>query len=162
MTRTPFPHHLTRADGRLTPDAEKWLNTVVPAEGAWTPVLGGSAGATGQVFSTQWGRYVKIGPLVRAWFGVQLSTLGTITGSVQIEGLPFASRADTDARSVGPVIWGGLTTAMTTITGRLRPSSTTIDLLALAAAGTSLGTLSQADLSSVTVFSGSLEYLVDL
>src|SRR5688572_15972641 len=48
-------------------------------EGTWTPVIGGSGGTSGQVYTTQVGWYIKIGKLVTAGFRVQLSTLGTVT-----------------------------------------------------------------------------------
>lgn len=60
-------------------------------EGTWTPVLGGSTSESGQSYSTQAGTYVRIGKMVMARFSVVLSAKGTITGSLVIKGLPFAS-----------------------------------------------------------------------
>ena len=57
-------------------------------EGTWTPVLGGSGGTSGQTYSST-GFYVKVGRLVYATYVVVLSNKGTITGSVQLQGLPF-------------------------------------------------------------------------
>src|SRR5690348_8218660 len=58
-------------------------------EGTFTPTITGSTSASGQVYSLQVGFYTKIGRLVHFSLQVQLSTLGTITGSVRIGGLPF-------------------------------------------------------------------------
>jgi hypothetical protein len=63
-------------------------------EGAWTPVLGGSGGQSGQGYTRQAGRYVKIGRLVICSFAIILSTKGTITGDAQIQGLPFTVAND--------------------------------------------------------------------
>jgi len=79
-------------------------------EGVWTPAFVGSVSNSGQVHSRQWGNYIKIGQQVTAWFDVQLSTLGTINGSMMLGGLPFP------ANSAGPVgsgviaYWTGMTT----------------------------------------------------
>jgi len=48
-------------------------------EGTWTPVFGGSGGTSGQTYTTQTGRYTKIGKLVTASFDCHLSAKGTIT-----------------------------------------------------------------------------------
>lgn len=63
-------------------------------EGSWTPVIGGSLGTSGQTYTTQLGRYVKIGKFVCVTCNVQLSAKGTITGNVQIQGLPFSTEAN--------------------------------------------------------------------
>lgn len=63
-------------------------------EGTWTPVLGGTGGTTGQAYSRQAGQYIKIGQLVLASYTVILSTEGTITGNVQVSGLPFTVGSD--------------------------------------------------------------------
>lgn len=58
-------------------------------ESTWTPVIGGVSGTSGQTYTSQVGLYTKIGRLVIATFDVTLSVEGTITGNVQIQGLPF-------------------------------------------------------------------------
>ena len=60
-------------------------------EGTWTPVLGGATSETGQVYGVQVGEYVKIGKIVWCSFFIELSTEGTITGNLRINGLPFTS-----------------------------------------------------------------------
>ena len=58
-------------------------------EGDWTPIIGGTGGQSGQAYTTQSGKYVKIGKLVVAEFRVVLSTAGTITTAPMIGGLPY-------------------------------------------------------------------------
>ena len=60
-------------------------------EGTWTPVLGGSGGTSGQSYGTQTGSYIKIGRQVTCIFHAVLSDKGTITGNLQVQGLPFTN-----------------------------------------------------------------------
>lgn len=60
-------------------------------EGSWTPVIGGDVSTSGQTYGTQYGSYTKIGNLVHVNFHAILTAKGTITGTAQIQGLPFAS-----------------------------------------------------------------------
>lgn len=70
--------------------------------GSWTPVIGGSGGTSGQAYSVQVGRYRKLNRLMVAWFTVTLSTKGTITGNVQIQGLTgFTSTNTTNFNGTG-------------------------------------------------------------
>jgi len=58
----------------------------------WTPVLRGSSTAGTQSYTTQVGRYIRIGPFVIAWFVLVMSLKDAATaGSMQIGGLPLAS-----------------------------------------------------------------------
>jgi len=59
-------------------------------EGAWTPVLAGSATAGTQTYSARAGQYARIGNIAVAWFDIELSALdGSAAGSATITGLPF-------------------------------------------------------------------------
>ena len=59
-------------------------------EGTWTPTIVGHTGASGQSYSIQNGQYTKIGSFVHCTFDVQLSAVGTLSGTyVNISGLPF-------------------------------------------------------------------------
>lgn len=68
--------------------------------GPWTPVIGGAGGTSGQAYTTQSGLYIKIDRLVVAWFSVHIATEGTITGSAEIQGFPFAVEAVTNGHWV--------------------------------------------------------------
>ena len=61
--------------------------------GTFTPVLGGAGGTSGQSYGLQGGNYVKIGDRVFIDANTGLSTKGTITGNVQVSGLPFTSKS---------------------------------------------------------------------
>jgi len=54
--------------------------------GTWTPNIGGTA-----TYSSQTGRYVKIGSQVSVWFDMQILLVGTGSGS--IKNLPFTCNA---------------------------------------------------------------------
>lgn len=72
-------------------------------EGTWTPVLGGLTSEVGQAYSTQSGRYVKVGGLVHAQCYLQFSNKGTITGGLVVKNLPFSAGGGSSyfAASVG-------------------------------------------------------------
>ena len=58
-------------------------------EGTWNPVLGGSGGITGQTYGFRQGKYTKVGNVVTCVLLIQLTAKGTITGNLQLQGLPF-------------------------------------------------------------------------
>jgi hypothetical protein len=60
-------------------------------EGTFTAVLGGSGGTSGQTYTFRQAKYTKVGNLVTCVVLVQVAAKGTITGNLQIQGLPFAS-----------------------------------------------------------------------
>lgn len=128
------------------------------AEGTWTPVIGGSGGTSGQTYSSQIGSYVKWGQMVGVGWNVTLSNKGTITGSVQIQGLPFTASA-VGLVSIGPVIWVGLNTNWVTMAVLAIASSTGATLFGANAAASSSNTaLATADITNTTQFFGSLVY----
>jgi len=59
-------------------------------EGTWTPIILGATGSAGaQAYSTQVGRYIKIGRFVLLTGFLTLSNKGSWTASVKIGGFPF-------------------------------------------------------------------------
>ena len=70
-------------------------------EGTWTPTIGGSAtNPSGLSYSTQFGRYTKIGNAVYVHFRIQFSfTNGTGSGSLEIRGLPFTASNNIQPKS---------------------------------------------------------------
>jgi hypothetical protein len=58
-------------------------------EGTWTPQLRFSGATTGIAYTTQTGRYTKVGRLVSAQCRILLSSKGSAAGSAEIYGLPF-------------------------------------------------------------------------
>jgi len=70
-------------------------------EGSWTPVLSGDSGASGSTYSTQVGKYVKIGSQVICWFDITLTVKGTLSGGVVgITNNPFTPAANTGGTGV--------------------------------------------------------------
>lgn len=68
-------------------------------EGTWTPVLRFGGGTTGITYTTQQGRYTRVGRTVTIRFEITLSSKGSSTGEADITGLPFAA-ANLNAMSV--------------------------------------------------------------
>jgi hypothetical protein len=60
-------------------------------EGTWTPVLTFNGNSIGITYSTQRGRYTKVGRAVTVHFEISLSSKGSSTGEAWITGLPFAT-----------------------------------------------------------------------
>ncbi len=61
-------------------------------EGNWTPSISFGWASVGVTYSTQLGRYIKIGKLVRVAGFIDLLSKGSSTGTARIEGLPFRGR----------------------------------------------------------------------
>jgi hypothetical protein len=128
-------------------------------EGSWTPGIGGNGGESGQTYSTQAGRYVKVGRLCVAWFRVILSNKGTITSFVEVTGLPFASSSDANIYGGGAVFWwASLATAVVHMGVAVNVNSTRAALYATTAASANTGTLSQADLTNTSDFICAVTY----
>lgn len=120
-------------------------------EDSWTPTIGGSGGQSGQAYTTQVGRYVKVGQMVYAHAYVVLSTLGTITGDVQIKGLPFTVHAATNGYQSGTVgHWTAMTSTIVGMWAYADPNSTAINIRILTGAATATAAAAQANLSNTT------------
>lgn len=144
-----------------TQNASSDVNTLDDyEEGTWTPTIGGSGGQSGQAYSSQVGRYVKIGRLVTATFFVQLSTLGTITSNVQVKGLPFtAENVSNQLHSAAIGQFTNFTTSVVSVKGAMLPNTTAISILITTAAAVSNVNAAQADLSNTTAISGTISYV---
>jgi hypothetical protein len=60
-------------------------------EGTWTPAMTFSGGNTGIVYTSQIGRYTKIGNMVSVFMSIGLSSKGSSTGGLSFGGFPFSS-----------------------------------------------------------------------
>lgn len=127
-------------------------------EGTWTPVIGGAGGQSGQAYSGQTGTYVKIGGLVHVTFIATLTTKGTITGAVQIQGLPFPV-GGAAANAIIPY-YIGLNTSWVTIGGHAFNASSAINLYGNTAAAVTVAPLATGDISNTTEIRGSMTYKV--
>lgn len=122
-------------------------------ENTWTPTITGSTSATGQAYTTQAGRYVKIGKLVLIHGRVTLSTLGTITGNVLIGGLPFTADASVFSAVTIPFFLN-LNSLQYGIGGVINNNNTIIGLYGVPAGigATGVTALVQADLTNTSDF----------
>lgn len=126
---------------------------------AWTPVIGGSGGTSGQTYATQNGWYIKIGRLVIASFTATLTAKGTITTSVQIQGLPFTVAATTQSIFVGSLRWVALATTWTSVIAIPVASSTAATLIGTTVAATGNNTaLTTTDIGNSTEINGTIIY----
>lgn len=130
-------------------------------EGSWTPIIGGSTSESGQSYSTQRGRYVKIGSCVTVTYDVALSTKGTITGNAVLKGLPFSRNTDASYNYPrGTVGWESTVTSFYNVQAEVQASGYA-ELKGLTAATTNFGTaLVTADLGNSSRFFGFITYFV--
>lgn len=119
-------------------------------EGTWTPTLGELSGQSGQAYSVQVGRYVKIGKQVFVQGRITLSTLGTITNDAQIQGLPFTSESTTNLWSTATIWWAAMTSSLVYAVGIQQPGTTVINLYRATAASATLGVFVQADFANTS------------
>jgi len=128
-------------------------------EGSWTPALwdASNSDAEGQTYTTQTGKYTKIGNVVHIAGHLQPLSLGTLTTSLgaRIGNLPFTASAQ-----VGPSITFGKAEGMTITAGRvptglIEENTNYIELnLWDAATGTSLLLISEVSAGANLRFSG--------
>lgn len=130
----------------------------------WTPTIGGATSQSGQVYNQQVGYATRIGDLVLATWRIALTTLGTITGQVQVKGLPYTVKTITgNTFGFGVVGYQNLTTAAIQMSAiPLSGTQTAAIYIMTAAATSSFGTPAvQADLSNTTIFRGQLIYMAE-
>lgn len=127
-------------------------------EGSFTPTLVSSGGGT-PTYTTQVGRYVKVGSKVTVWGRVTLATKGTLAaGTLTVESLPFTS-ANVSNVFGGMVVpsFAQLATSVSQLTAFVNVNATTITLRYVPAAGaTTVTNLSLSDVNATfdVVFSG--------
>jgi hypothetical protein len=128
-------------------------------EGAWTPVIGGSGGTSGQAYSFQQGFYVKIGRLVYCEYFVVFSAKGTITGNAQLQNLPFTSAAQSGMYfNVGR--WANLATSVVNVALGVQASATVADIFIVTAAAVSSTTqATTANLGNTSEIRGAFCYM---
>lgn len=130
-------------------------------EGTWTPVIGGSGGTAGQTYTTQVGYYQKIGKRVTLDFNVVLSAAGTITGTPQIQGLPFTSITASGYKAIGSLGWTAmLTTTWSTMRCAIASNVAVLTIEGNLAASVSSATApANSDIGDTTQFRGTISYM---
>jgi hypothetical protein len=129
-------------------------------EGTWTPSLIGGTGASGQTYTRTNGAYTKIGRQVTCTFEVQLSALGTVSGTAQLGGLPFPvgnSRRYRTGLTTGR--FANMGQSYVIVNGQLAENASVINLYIATAAATSLSTPDATDaFTNTTAIEGSFTY----
>lgn len=140
---------------------------VTPAvtSGSWTPVIGGSGGESGQSYTSQAGTWVKIQhqgfSIITVTGEAVLSAKGTITGAVQIKGLPFAAANVANQNQICPMSWASLATNWTYLQGVIGPAAQTVTIAGTTAAATGVGTLTTTDIANTSVLAFNATYIGD-
>lgn len=119
-------------------------------EGTFTPVIGGAGGTSGQTYSTQAGNYLKIGRKVFVQAYTVFTAKGTITGGVQLQGLPFTSYNSGTALSVLTMQWFSAATNWVNMSAEIIPNSLTAGIWGATAAAAGLTQLATADIANNT------------
>ena len=106
----------------------------VYAEGSWTPAVGGTA-----AYTTQVGRYTKIGRTVHVACLLTINTIGTGSTST-ISGLPFTSANISADQALSVSDFSSLAASVYWIGARVNTNAATITLRSLTAAAASAST----------------------
>ena len=123
---------------------------------AFTPSIGGVGGQVGQTYSFQVARYVQRGREVHVQGRIDLTAVGTIVGQAQIQGLPITAAGLYCAAMVRAA---NLATAIVSIEGEVRYSTTAIDLYRRTAAAASAAVAVQADFAVGSYVTFNANYL---
>ena len=105
-------------------------------EGSFTPEFTAASGS-GQTHLVQIGTYTKVGDLVTVNIHVSMTSVGTLSGTVYLSGLPFVSNSGANRFSSAHAGFGALLaiTAGTTVSGFIRPGESRIELKIWSAVG---------------------------
>lgn len=92
-------------------------------EGSWTPTISYTTSDGNLSYSTQVGRYTKVGNIVTITGQITFSET-TASGSVRIASLPFTSVNVSNYRSAGGVYFDNMATILNAGYGRIAENST--------------------------------------
>jgi hypothetical protein len=132
-------------------------------EGSFTPTVASSGGGT-PTYTTQVGRYVKVGKEVRFSLWVVLASKGTLVagGNVTIEGLPFTAANIANlyhSCTIGQ--YQSATTAYVNAYAYVAPATSVITLTFRAAAAASAAVLLVSDIGATSDFMISGSFFTD-
>src|SRR3990167_4026340 len=124
------------------------INATVPGygQGLWTPQLSFGGASVGITYDSQVGDFIKIGRSCLVNVFIRLTSKGTSVGSAQVDTLPFQLPAASTGgiNAVGTAAWFSMTGTFVNITPYILANTSTIVIYGLAAAGTTLGALTDA------------------
>ncbi len=130
-------------------------------EGTWTPAIAFGGASVGVTYTTQLGRYTKIGHRVFVDFEMVLSNNGSSAGAVTITGLPFTNNGT--LRAYGHLALESIdlnaASGYTHVIGRIATGATAITVLEIGD-NVSSAALTDADVPNTGEFSGSFTYTV--
>lgn len=124
----------------------------------FTPTLAFGGGSTGITYSTQTGRYSRIGNMVFLVIAITLTNKGSSTGDATVEGLPVTIYSSANQQVI-PVYNLQNTTYSTRQAGLLNTASTSLSLFEQVSGGAAT-TLTDADFANGSAFRISAIYFV--
>lgn len=127
-------------------------------ENIWIPILGGSGGTSGQTYSVQNGRVLKVGKLVTCWGQITLTAKGIITAGLQIQALPYTSATQPQHGAIVFTFFQNLNVAYVWLTGFVVSNSTAANIYGLTAAGVTTTALATADVANNSAMSFMITY----
>jgi hypothetical protein len=128
--------------------------------GNWTPTLVGLTTPGAPVFTSLAGSYEKIGRQVTARFSMVTSSLGGMTGTVTVGGLPFTpTTAANDDGTLSLGIWSGisLSAGYTQLAGYVNAGNDYAGLV-MTGSGVAAGNLQASALAAATQLVGVISY----
>lgn len=115
-------------------------------EGTFTPAITFGGGSTGITYSTQTGKYTKVGNVVHYWINLVLTSKGSSAGAALVTALPFTSADNAVAAFSGNNFAAG---SVAFFEGFVNSGATTINLSRYSA-GTASG-LSDTDFTNTSI-----------
>lgn len=133
---------------------------VYGAAGSWTPSLKGGATAGAPTYASRGGYYLRRERLVIAWFALQLSSVGGMTGGVLLAPLPVAPSDNFAIGFAGSMsLFDGVTLSSGVTLGvRARGGSNDDAQFITMGDGASAGTLQASELANDARLQGVLIY----
>lgn len=124
--------------------------------GTWTPVFSGSGGGGSMTYSSQVGRWSRVGSTVTIWYKLQLSALASApSGNLRISGLPFTALATGATLYYGTYVAFALNFTIKPIYAPMIEGVTYIDLY-----DTNGSALAASNLTATSYLIGSGSYLI--
>lgn len=122
----------------------------------WVPGLSFGGGTTGITYSSQQGKFWKLGDIVMCSFLVVLSSKGTSAGSALLTGLPFQL---VDGFSTSFTIrWGAMATTLYNVFGTPSGAGTTVPIEGVSAATATPAALQATDFNNNSSLIGMFFY----
>lgn len=131
------------------------------ATGTFSPTITNTGSAPTLTYSTQIGRYTRIGNRILGIVNVVLTSYAAGTGNTQLANLPFTSQSTTNNININPIILGTVTFGLLVLwyVSSISPNVTVMDFMGNRSANTSLN-LAAAGPTATSNFIGELDFEV--